>query len=199
VGGHVIGPYRDIQVAVLAGREALHPRLLRWAHDVAPRRWRVFAGSELPDLLACRRNRILQWFRDEGSTRWLLMIDDDMVPVARTEELLACRADVAAARAWARTGREAHPHGVSVSCVKISRRAVEAVPPPWFKFAVSADGLRPEGCECRYFWRKFHRAGFTPAVAGLVGHRMPVVVLPGSGEPGECRPVFLFESQLDHA
>jgi len=182
--------YPDIQLAILAGR-GVNPHLRRWACRFD--HCRVFAGSDLPDLLACRRNAIFKWFRDEcpEELAWLLMMDDDIVPVAETENLLLCDADVVAARAWARTGREAHSHTVSVSSLKVHRRAVRSVEPPWFRFTLSRDGTRREMCECQYFWRKFHRAGFTPVQAGAVGHRFPVTVLPG--------PAFRFDSELQHA
>jgi hypothetical protein len=177
--------YPDIQLAVLAGR-GVNPHLRRWAERF--QHVRVFRGSDLPDLLACRRNRILLWFRDQCRLPWLLLLDDDVVPVEQTDELLACAADVATARCMARTGREAHAHTASAACIKISRRALSAVPPPWFRFTLSTDGMRQLMCECQYFWRKFHRAGLTPATAGAVGHRFPVVVLPG--------PEFRFDEQV---
>lgn len=179
--------YPDIQLAILAGRE-VNPHLRRWAQRFP--HTRVFQGSDLPDLLACRRNRILQWFRDECDLPWLLMCDDDIVPVAQTADLLACGTDVAAARCAARGGRDAHGHTAGAACLKISRRALQAVPPPWFRFTLSQDGTRQLMCECQYFWRKFCRAGFTPVTAGAAGHRFPVVVLPG--------PEFRLDQEIAH-
>jgi hypothetical protein len=180
----------SIQLAILAGRGTVNPHLRRWAERFD--HCRVFHGWDLPDHLACRRNRIFQWFRDEcpQDVPWLLMMDDDSVPVAQTDDLLRCPAEIASARVWARTGGEAHAHTASVACLKISRRAIAAIPPPWFRFTFSADGTRVEMCECLYFWRKSHRAGLTPVQAGAVGHRFPVVVLPG--------PVFRFDSEIEH-
>jgi len=175
----------DVQLAVLVGR-GCNRFLRRWAERFDHRRF--FHGSDLPDMLACRRNRIFRWFRDSCELPWLLMVDDDVVPVAETEALLACPADVAAARCVARTGHVAHEHTASAACVKISRRAVAAVRPPWFRFTLSDDGAAQRMCECQYFWRKFHRAGLTPVVAGAVGHRFPVTVLPG--------PEFRFDEEL---
>lgn len=187
----------EIQLVVLAGRETVNPHLARWARrfDHA----RTFLGSELPDLLACRRNHLLRWFRDEcpPSAAWLLMMDDDCVPVAGTDELLRSPADVASARVWARTGREAHAHTLSVACLKLSRRAVEAIRPPWFRFTLAPDGTAERMCECQYFWLKAQRAGLCPVRAGVVGHRFPVTVLPPADDGG--RPRFLFDSEVADA
>jgi hypothetical protein len=38
------------------------------------------------------------------------------------------------------------------------------------------------------------KAGFRPEKVGLVGHRFPVVVLPGAG-----RPLFRFDAEIDDA
>jgi hypothetical protein len=187
----------EIQLVVLAGRETVNPHLRRWAErfDHA----RTLLGSELPDLLACRRNLVLRWFRDESPPQaaWLLMMDDDCVPVAETDELLRCRADVASARVWARTGAEAHPHALSAACLKLSRAAVAAIRPPWFRFTLAPDGTAEQMCECRYFWLKAQRAGFRSVRAGVVGHRFPVTVLPPADAAAEGgRPRFLFDSEV---
>jgi len=186
--------HSDTFLAVVAGRGTVNPLLRRWAERFERRR--VFYGSDLRDHVACRRNTIVKWFRDEAppAAAWLLMVDDDVVPFARTDELLRCPAEVAAARVWARTGREAHPHGISAACVKISRKAARAIPPPWFRFVFSPDGTREVLCECRYFWRKCHAAGFTPVQAGIAGHRFPVTVLP---EPDG--PAFRFDGEVEDA
>jgi hypothetical protein len=190
----------EIQLVILAGRETVNPHLRRWADrfDHA----RTFFGSELPDLLACRRNVVVRWFRDEcpPSAAWLLMLDDDCVPVAETDELLRCPADVSAARVWARTGQESHAHTLSAACLKLSRRAVAAIDPPWFRFTLAPDGMAEQMCECRYFWLKAQRAGLRPVQAGVVGHRFPVTVLPppaGAGQGERAR--FLFDCEVADA
>ena len=110
------------------------------------------------------------------------MMDDDSVPLAETEPLLQSKADIAGPRVVGRTGREAHPHCLSAACVKIHRKAVEAIPEPWFRYA------RKGGCECSWFFHRAYRAGFRPEKVGLIGHRFPVTVLPG--------PVFKLDSEI---
>jgi len=175
-----------VQLAILAGR-GVNPHLARWAARFE--HCKRFAGSADPGGVPAARNRIFQWFRDECRLPWLLMMDDDCVPVAGTERLLSCAEPIAAARVWARTGRQAHPHTISVACLKVHRQAVERIRPPWFRF-----GRGPGACECVWFFGRACRAGFRPVQAGLVGHRFPVTVLPP--EHGDGGPRFLFDAEL---
>jgi len=109
------------------------------------------------------------------------MMDDDSVPLAETEPLLRCAADVAGVHVAGRSGKEAHPHCLSAACLKLSRHAVETIPQPWF-------GYPKGGCECSWFFGRAYRAGFRPAKVGLIGHRFPVTVLPG--------PVFKLDREI---
>jgi len=172
----------EIQLAVLAGR-GVNEHLARWSRRfVNP--WKV-EGPETIEEVPDARNRIFRAFRDRSDLPWLLMMDDDCVPVAETEELLETQADIAGPRIFARTGREAHQHCLSAACIKISRRAVEAIREPWFRFS------RRGGCECSWFFNRAYQTGFRPVRAGLIGHRFPVVVL-----PGDDGPVFRFDSEI---
>ena len=159
----------DIHVVVLAGRD-VNPLLARWL-----RPWpyvEIWPGADCRHDIPKVRNDIFRWFRDEALRPWLLMLDDDVVPVAQTAPLLACEADVASPRIAAAGGREAHPHTLSAAAVKVSRRAVERIPEPWFRWP-------KRGCECSFFFSKAYTHGFRPAKAGAIGHRFPVTVLPG--------------------
>ncbi len=167
--------WADIQFAVLAGR-GINPLLGRWLAGV--RAWRAFPGASARRRIPGARNRICRWFIEECDLPWLAMLDDDMVVLGRTDPLWRSPAMVASARAVARTGRRAHPHtGLSAACLKVHRRALEAIAPPWFAWPPGG------GCECAYFFARAVAAGLRPEVAGEVGHRFPVVVLPGNDGP----------------
>ena len=45
--------------------------------------------SDFIDHVAAHRNRVFKWFRDECRQPYLLMMDDDVVPLPETDELLA--------------------------------------------------------------------------------------------------------------
>jgi len=170
----------DIQLAILTAR-GVNGHLRRWGQRF-PHVW-LCRGSDSREGIPEARNAIFRRFRDDCGLPWLLMMDDDSVPVAQSEPLLDCREDIAGPHVVARTGREAHAHCLSAACVKISRRAVVEIRDPWFRYS-----RRPRGCECSWFFHRAYRAGFRPVHVGVIGHRFPVVVLPG--------PVFKFDSEI---
>ena len=183
--------YPDLQLVILEGRGA--NRFLRsWSLQFDHRR--VLEVSDFRDHVACHRNQVFQWFLDSCRLPWLVLVDDDVVPVPETEELLRSPADFAGARAWGRMGAPLHPETFSMSAVKVHRRVIQAIAPPWFAFTFSPDGQRQEQCECLYFQRKVQAAGFQCVQAGTIGHRFPVTVLPGP--PGADGLHFVFDGEL---
>jgi hypothetical protein len=176
-----------IQLAILV-KPGCRPNrhLRRWSDRFDHRR--QWPGSSDRQGIPAARNDLLAWFRDESGLPWLLMVDHDVVPLPETQRLLASDAPIAGPRIWAKTGAEAHPHGLSAACLKIHRRVVAALRAPWFRYRP-----RKGQCECAYFIGKARAAGFRPEKVGLVGHRFPVVVC-----PGENGPAFKFDSEIDH-
>ena len=83
-------------------------------------------------------------------------------------------------------------------CMKVSRRALERIDPPWFAFECSGNGCEVAACECRYFCRKARAAGFHPVKAGAIGHVVPVVVIPPENEDDSCRMKFLLDLLSSH-
>lgn len=171
-----------IQLAVLDGH-GINEHLARWSRRFE-NPWRC-KGAESKEGIPEARNRIFRAFRDKSDLPWLLMMDDDCVPVSGTDALLRSEADIASPRVVAKPGHEAHPHGLSAACIKVSRRAICAIPEPWFGFS------RRGGCECSWFFNRACQSGFRSVRAGLIGHRFPVVVLPGGDDP-----VFKFDSEI---
>jgi len=172
----------NIQLAVLDGH-VINEHLARWSQSF-PNRWRVDGSPDrkgIPDA----KNRIFRAFRDRSDLPWLLMMDDDCVPVPETEALLAHLRTSAGPRIIAITGQEAHGHCLSAACVKISREAIERIPEPWFRWPDRG------GCSCSWFFNQAYQAGYRPAHTGIIGHRFPVVVL-----PGKDGPVFRFDSEI---
>jgi len=123
-------------------------------------------------------------------------MDDDVVPVPETDAFVEAEGDVIGTRAWANTGDEMHPHDFSMTSLKVHRRVVEAIQPPWFAFTFSDDGAALDQCECLYFAEQVRKAGFTIEKVGAVGHRFPVTVVPPkNGEGGS--PTFLFDDDVE--
>jgi hypothetical protein len=125
--------------------------------------------------LAEWRNHEASLFLRETDLPWLLMLDDDMVPVPESQALIDSQAPVSGGRFWSRTGNEAHtPLGsIGLGAVKISREVLKVIDPPWFSFENSP-------CECAYFCKLLMKHGYAAVKAGVFGHLVPTVFVMGS-------------------
>lgn len=183
---------KDIQVA-LFDSGPVNPWLSRWLERFEHVRLTSrgspddFGGK---DFLAVKRNHTLKWFLEKTDLPWVLMMDGDIVPLDGLEDcpdtwpLIECQADIASARAIGKSGHEAHGKegDLSMAAVKISRRALERMKPPWALFGYSEDGTSTTHCECDYFAAKARGAGYCPVKAGAVGHLATAVLIPGRNE-----------------
>lgn len=181
---------RDILVIVFEGRRA-NSELRRWVERFP--NYRISqAPRELADFIGPWRNHEVLDFL-AGGFPWLLMVDDDMVPVPDTEALVHSRADVAGAAAWRQDGTGV-AHGdadtISAAALKISRRALLAVTPPWFAVEFDPTGSKIVRCECKFFCDKMRAAGFLPVTVGRIGHLIRMVVIPSADNTG---PVVRFQ------
>lgn len=159
---------------------------VKYASDICDH---TFGGL---DLLAVWRNCIAQWFLEETDKPWLLMLDDDIIPQESMTELLDSQADVAACHFFARGGGEGHEDDgiVSMASLKVSRRALERIKRPWFRFEFNVNQTRLIGCECNWFCKQAQAAGFHPVKVGLVAHIIPVALIPPEKPGGSCRMKF---------
>jgi hypothetical protein len=144
-----------------------------------------------PDHLAILRNQAFKWFRDECNEPWLLVCDDDVVPVDGVEKLLGAEGDIVCAHVPDRHHHDRHLDTFSLAAAKVHRRVVESLDPPWFRFSLTEDGVGLKESEGAYFARKCSSTGFTVASAGQMGRRLPVTVV-----PGDTRATFLFDEEL---
>ena len=147
------------------------------------------------DLLALWRNRIAEWFLEKTDKPWLLMLDDDIIPMESMRKLLDCEADVAACHFFSRGGGEGHDADgiVSMASLKVSRRALQRIKQPWFKFTFNDNHTKLAGCECAWFCKQAKAAGFHPLKVGLIAHAMKVALIPPEKPNGECQMRFLHQ------
>ena len=180
---------KDVQVIVIDKRIP-HPDLLLWLEQFKHVRFasKADAGTfDSLDLITCKRNSEIKWFLNETKLPWLLMLDDDIIPLdgladcPDTWPLIESDKDVTSARFVAKAGNEAHGQkgSVAMAAVKISRIALKKMKPPWTHFIFNEDETQKVGCECDYFAAKARDAGFFPAKAGAVGHLGTCVLIPG--------------------
>jgi len=171
-------PFDEIQVVVVDGRKPVL-ELATWLEDV-PDAWYVSQWGDWPDerewwMSGNAKNLAAAKFLAESTKRYLLVIDNDMVPDDGVRETLLSAASVAGARHWGRWGGFVHNHGtgdVGMGFTKISRDVLEAVGPDPFTVKGNKE------CECMAFCRKARAAGYLPLEVGFCGHQVPVVVMP---------------------
>lgn len=183
---------KDIQVIICDSR-AMNPWLSRWMERFEYVRLTSMASPDEfggKDFLAAKRNRALKWFLEKTELSWVLMLDDDIVPLDGLEDcpdtwpLVECQADITSARFVNKTGHEAHHKegDLAMAAVKVSRRALERIRPPWSHFEFDEEGIEITQCECDHFAAKARAAGFCPVKAGAVGHLATAVLIPGRND-----------------
>jgi len=151
--------------------------------------------NNVPGSIGVWRNVIVQWFLKETKLPWLVMLDDDMIPVVDTQALLQSPADITGCHVIGRGGSHVHGHNdghIGAGAMKISRHALETIRKPWFRIVDAQDGLSIAQCECGFFCEKARRFGFHPVKAGRIGHRVPVILLPSENDP--TKSVLKFDS-----
>lgn len=156
------------------------------------------------DFLAVKRNRTIKRFLSETKPPWLLMLDDDIIPLdgladcPNTWPLIESDKDVASARFVAKKGNEAHGRkgDVALAAVKISRNALKRMGAPWSHFDFDEDEAEMKRCECDYFAAKAKEAGFFPVKAGAVGHIVTAAVIPAPKPSKEAMCRIKLLSQL---
>ncbi len=194
----------DIVVAVLAARP-ITPALLYWlttfpAENVHPsRQWGNSGGTEM---LAVWRNQIVADFLEHTDLPYLMMVDADAWPVPRSDGIIYAEGDVCGVHAVGRHGRRAHAGDgeVGAHCLRISRRAIEAIAASaafdpargWFAFPTAERGTTITNCEDGYFCWLARQAGFHPIKVAPMGHVVQVVAFPGPG-PGQTDLKFVSE------
>ena len=172
---------KGIQVIILTDK-AENPILASWLSRFPNvRRFRdIRVGKPGPFYVQVAQNQSVRWFLDKTNLPWMLLVDDDMVPVSGTAALMECEADIASATYPAQAGGIVHatPGSLGTGILKVSRHALEKMGPPWFGVKLSEDGCSIAECVCDWFARRAKEAGFFPVKAGICGHIVPYVTLP---------------------
>jgi hypothetical protein len=173
-----------IKAVVLAARKP-NAHLMKW---VAQFDYEVVSPpSGEPQLIAATRNRICRDFLN-GDKKYLLMLDDDAWPIKETEGIVTSGLPVCGCMAVSRGGGIAHHqrHEVGAHCLRVSRSALEIMRDSdgfdhhkgWFAFQFSDCGADITMCEDGYFCQLADSCGFRPVKVGLIGHVLPMVVVP---------------------
>jgi len=127
-----------------------------------------------------RNMEVGRWL-EEDRTRFLLMVDSDMVPVDETNAILTADGDVVACAYVDQHGHsiDLKQHGIQTGCLRVSREVMQVLPPPWFEYKVSEDIRQTTQGEAYTFSQKLLTAsGVAPKVVGRIGHMLHMVALP---------------------
>ena len=146
------------------------------------------------------RNRNVKLFLDEDVPRgkeFLLMIDDDMVPVVETKPILTLPGDMIFCGHCSKEGNTAHygDKNFTAACFRVSVKVLRSFGPPWFRMGHSGDMMTRTHCECNYFRDRANEVGFDGKMAGIIGHRASCVLLPDGKERWKMMFPFRFNYQ----
>ena len=186
----------QIQIAVFDHKPPnpwLKTYIARFAHAVRVSDILDDEDDRFADFIAIRRNRVAAWFLAETDLAHLLMIDHDHIPGPELDPLIASEADVVGAEYIRGSGNSAHPGDgeAGAGCLRISRVALERIPPPWFAFITNDRGTAIRLCECGYFCNRARAAGYHPVKAGAVDHIIPMAARPIAGDQTKAHVTFI--------
>jgi len=183
----------DILMVVFDGL-AINPALGMWLKKQEHIQMASEFGRAFPHMGAWR-NHAAQWFLDNSTLERVLFLDHDIVPFEGTAPLFEVKADIASAWYVGRDGRRHHEGDgfVSAGCLLMTRHALQRIERPWFDTPLDSTGCGVTTCECLHFAERAKAAGFHPVRAGVVGHMVPTIVIPGATASETCKFRFLHE------
>jgi len=175
----------DLQVVIFDGLP-VEKRCIAWAESVGD----VAMASDIDEpsphaaMIDVWANRVCQWFLDKTDKTHLLMLEHSKLPDANTIPVVQSTADVVGAEYCLKDGTIAHdgPGYLGRGCLRISRRALEIIPKPWFQFVLTADGMNIEKCSCAWFCDQAMAAGIHPVRVGHIARVTKAVITPAEGK-----------------
>ena len=173
-----------------------NPVLERWLSALAAAGAVVRPSSIAPRVDLVRNREVGRWLA-EDRTKYLLMVDSDMVPLPETNTLFIEPGDALWCPYADQAGKMIDPkvNGVGTGCMRISRVLAEAVPEPWFEYVIDTPtGRTVEKSEAFTFTQKASEAGFEFRAVGRVGHFVRLVALPPG--PGHTAVEWKFEYEF---
>jgi hypothetical protein len=182
----------SILVAVMAFRQEPNRLLARWLENKC---WR-YGSPEFPTDVA-RNQTANRFLAEDRQFDHLMMIDADMVPLADqpdgqrgTDAIFSEPGDILYCGFTGAEGIRGHfgDNDFGSACCRISRKVLESLPPPWFRFPTNAAGTVRTTCECTYFCARAARR-WPIRMVGIVGHLQPMVLVPSTAGPRAMSPL----------
>jgi len=128
--------------------------------------------------------------------RYMLMIDADMAPDARADNILRTPGDLLFCGHAGSQGGVGHcgPGNFASACFRVSVRALQEIgrisETVWF--AMGKDDTRSQRthCECAYFNVAARRAGFQCQQVGIIGHVQTTILFPVNNRPDQWQLIW---------
>ena len=170
-------------IDVINHRRQINPELEAWLGAVC-RNHPVRKIQSQYDIALARRQSLANFLRNDvpaGFTH-LMMLDDDLVPVAgSTEHILLVPGDLVYCGIAGRGGKGGHygDGDFGAACCRISAKlAGEIDVATSFDFGFNADRTEMVNCECQTFREQAERLGYESKMVGVVGHCVNIVIVP---------------------
>lgn len=188
----------EIQIVVMRYNAPACEELSRWLAYVGMD-WRYGVSDYEIDVA---RNKNIQKFLAEDvpkGKKYLLMINDDMVPLPESTPILTEDGDLVYLASSSSRGTIEHlgDKNFSSACWRASAELLQSFGPPWFRVGHSGDVCDRTYCDCMYFKDRAQEAGFDAKMVGIVGHRVNIILHPDPDNPAGMWK-FLWTAGLDY-
>lgn len=166
----LIDPAKTLVLVLTYPHGMVPVELVSWLNQRFP--WENFIGINKQDspLIVTRNWCVQNVILANPQYDHVLLLDNDVRPDWQADAMFQTPADIVACR-WDHDNHwHADPQAIHLSMCLVKRELFERVGAPWFDFVLSDDRLTIENCECGYFKKKAHAAGFSTANAGWCNH-----------------------------
>ena len=173
-----------IQVIVVAHERPPNPLLTRWLARVGIADWRP--SSKDYHVEEVRNQAVTRFLREDArrGKRYLLLIDDDMVPVASTNAILSADGPLVFCGSAGPCGTKGHYGNgdFGENFCRLSLDLLQKMQYPYFK-TIYENGVRTH-CDGWTFNQQAKALGIESKMVGIVGHQQTCVVFPMENELG---------------
>jgi hypothetical protein len=132
--------------------------------------------------IAVGRNQNVKRFLDEDVPKgyeYLLMVDDDMVPLEETEPILTAEGDLLYCAYPNKFGGIDH-WGDGTLCsgfIRMSAKLLQQLKAPYFRTGHSGDLMQYTGCDCNFMKDRASELEIQSKMVGVVGHLQKLVLM----------------------
>ena len=173
-----------IQIVIVSHDRAANKLLGRWLASNNITDWRY--SSKEYDVGEVRNQAITRFIQEESKTgkQYLLLIDDDMIPIDSTNAILDTEGDMIYCGSAGPCGTRGHygDYDWGENFCRMSIELLQQMKYPYFKTCYE-NGVRKH-CDGYAFLKQAVEQGAQPKMVGVVGHQQTCVLLPSENKLG---------------